>query len=408
MLKPTRTSVPAIRPVQGKPSAAKPAGMSQAATILQARMERRPAPPVYRPAPPPVTQPKTGLPSSFSGTVAPTPKGRALPVIQSRMPAPAFQSGRNFIRAGVVQRQVSAEEADEFLKGKKLTKFTDAQLVKQEVEKQKYQVEKQKYMPNFDSEVQEDVSLLQRRAELLLQGLRGQPQQMIGVPPSLKTEVYLPNSYLSHKKTRQQQRRHIDVEKGEIENRIVEIRDDKDATNVTAYLYIDGALTQLREPTNNVNPFGRPFGQSSPEITASEHDSEARLLNKVLETCRNDFAGSQYDEDEHTYELALVGPHGACDGCKDRLRLFKQQWKLLMEPAQGPRSLVITYFYTQETSKQRSNTTRYGWTEALVGEVEFTPKKTVQERKKGKNVSGTQKVSYSYRSMNTQTPGTPG
>ena len=79
MLKTPHPSIMAIKPAQQKSPAAKPVAVPQATAILQERMERR--------------------------------------------PAPAFQPGRNLIRAGVVQRQVTQEPIDRFLKGKKLTKF---------------------------------------------------------------------------------------------------------------------------------------------------------------------------------------------------------------------------------------------------------------------------------------------
>lgn len=395
MLKPIRTFVPAMKPIQPKPPAAKPDGMSQAQTILQARMERRPAPPVYRPVVQPVTQPRMGLP----------PRTPALPINFNRMPVQ--QPSRNLNRITVVQRQVSQEQIDKFLKGKKLGKFADPGSVTQEIAKQKYAPDVQQYMPNFDQDNQEDMSALQGRAKALLKQQKKNPTRVPGLPPSLETQVYSPSTYYSEKKIRQGQKTHI-ARSEEIESKLVEIRDDNDAKNVTAYLYIDDILTQLREPNTRVNPFGKPFDPDSLEITTSEHDAEALLLHKVLETYRKHFQTSQYDEDQYSYQLALVGPHGACDGCKDRLRLFKQQWQQLMQTALGPRTLVITYFYTHGSSQQRKNTTRYGWNEELYTSFTFTPEKTREDRKNKKKSGGPKNLTYYYRSMNVQTPGNPG
>ena len=283
----------------------------------------------------------------------------------------------------------------------------------------KYAVEVQQRMPNFDIESQEDISKLQQGAQLLLNRLQENKPQALGLPPSLLGEInwptmkvqigqlnkgnkgkkefieksYVPSAYLKAKQVRQGNKTHVNLtERVEVEERLEAIQESNDATNVRLFLYIDGTLElearkDIPEPPQQGNPFYRPFSQTSQEITSSEHDTETRLLTSALATCRLNSQITQFDEEGHVYELALVGPHGPCDGCKDRLRAFKVQWKQLFQGAPGSRRLVITYFYTQKKSLQRSETSVYGWDEAL--EKKLNPKQK-------------DSPTYYYRSLNTE------
>ncbi|PYP91200.1 MAG: hypothetical protein DMG65_08480 [Candidatus Angelobacter sp. Gp1-AA117] len=66
---------------------------------------------------------------------------------------------------------------------------------------------------------------------------------------------------------------------------------------------------------------------------------------------------------------------------------------------------MITYFYTHASSKQRQNTSRYGWNEELYTKFTFTPEKTRQDRKNKNKSGGPENLTYYDRSMNVETLG---
>ena len=313
---------------------------------------------------------------------------------------------------------VTQEQIDEFLRGKNLARFALGQ-TGQEIVKQKYVTDLQRSIPHFDTQNQQDVSRLQQRAAVLLEGLRRNKPQQMGLSPSLlgeihwptrkiqkeqsgkgkkqqkqfEDEIFVPSAYFVEKKRKQALKVHIDISgRAEVEKRLEAIQGSTDAANVRLFLYINGTLqlevsSAIDEPPRHGNPFYNPFNLSTQEATISEHDTETRLLTNALAACRSNSQATEWEEEAHTYELALVGPHGACDGCKDRLRAFKVQWRQLFQRAHGARRLVITYFYTQKKSIQRSGTTVYGWDEAL--EKKLDPKQK-------------DSATYYYRSMNSE------
>jgi hypothetical protein len=380
--------------------------------LLQAGIERRPAPAVYRPAPPMTMQPKAPSAPLPGITLSNRPPGPP-PFLSASRPTQPFPTTKSILqrkavvpvpkmptvqmpRSSVIQRQVTETEIDNFLKGKKLVAFADQGRVWEEIGKTKYTSGKQQHMPNFDAEDYQDVKALQQRAKTLLDNNQ-QGQRATGLPPFLAPEIYSAQHYFQQKREKQQNKTHINVSKMEIEERLIAIRDSTDAGDVSVHLYIDNTVQNLPQQTPNANPFEHPFEQTNEEITNSAHDAEVQLLAKALAACRTHHQTHGQDQQQHTYELALVGPHGACDGCKDRLRAFKTQWRNLVRNAVGPRSLVITYFYTTAPALYRTPKSLYGWHEGQDARMEYQIKKQPKQKsKKG----GTGHFTYYYRSMN--------
>jgi hypothetical protein len=109
-------------------------------------------------------------------------------------------------------------------------------------------------------------------------------------------------------------------------------------------------------------------------------DGEASLLAKALTAFKNDLqAKLGWVAVEH--ELAIIGPAGACDGCKDKIRQFKAAWQGYARKAGYPRegthaTLTVSFYYVNSHyNRNRKNPglgtkkdglpTKYGWREAI-------------------------------------------
>jgi hypothetical protein len=63
------------------------------------------------------------------------------------------------------------------------------------------------------------------------------------------------------------------------------------------------------------------------------------------------------------HELAIVGPAGACDGCKDKIRKFKAAWDGFARKAGYPHrgsqaTLTVSFYYVNSHyNRNRKNTT---------------------------------------------------
>lgn len=225
----------------------------------------------------------------------------------------------------------------------------------------KYQNDIAQNMPNFSWWPFDDIEQLQQRAAHLLNQQQGRVT-LVGAPPQLAPEIYDSEAYFARKRATQGQKTHIAVSK--VEDEIEKKKKSVDAKNVTTLLFINGQKQTLPNTAQGEQTFSTPFSQgSNAEIYASSGDAEVKPLTKAMACCKADLETNRESTARRVYELALIGPYGACDGCKDRIRAFKAQWKQLKAGSRGERVLVITYFYTHISESFRSNTSLYGWKE---------------------------------------------
>lgn len=277
---------------------------------------------------------------------------------------------------------MTEEQARNFFRGKKLSGFADKKKVWELVKKPKYQPDIRRHLPNFVSDKQKDVEALRSFAEKLLGEVQG--QVVLGAPPKIAPEIYDTEAYFERKQLKQFEKTHINLSR--VEALIEQKKISKEASDVTAVLFISEAKQTLPSIEGS-QTFAKPFQQTNPEIVSSSGDGEVKPLTQALEKCKTDLNTNRQSQAARNYELALVGPYGACDGCKDRLRAFKTEWRELAKQSAGVRNLTITYFYTNTKEPFRQGKTLYGWNEQLEGTTsEETP--------------------YYYRSLNaTYTPG---
>ena len=145
------------------------------------------------------------------------------------------------------------------------------------------------------------------------------------------------------------------------------------ASEVGAKLFINGqpqVVTRVKpkpkEKVPHEDTFSIPYGTHNHEIDKSSGDGEVVVLAKALEILINDLK----TQGAHQHKLALVGPYGACDGCKDRIRSFKQQWNKAKTEANTAGSLLITYFYRNEAAPGPDRKdSQYGWHQSRQGSI---------------------------------------
>ena len=197
----------------------------------------------------------------------------------------------------------------------------------------------------------------------------------LGVPMSKQGKIGLKyadyDDYVAKKKQRQGQiSQHINAR--DVENMIRGATGG--ASEVEAKLFINGQpQTVTRErprlKLQHEDAFSIPFGNHNHEINKSRNDGEVVVLAKALEILVNDLNA----QGTHLHKLALVGPYGACDGCKDRIRLFKQAWRKAKTDANTAGSLVITYFYRNQAAPGPDRKdSQYGWDQARQNSIDGT------------------------------------
>lgn len=136
-------------------------------------------------------------------------------------------------------------------------------------------------------------------------------------------------------------------------NRII---GSNDATAVHTFVYVDN---QQRQPTANaefIDLLKHP-AQKHVEHVVSDEDAEVRPLSAALGCFEADMIDSGARQNI-THRMALIGPYGACDGCKDRIRLFKNLWREMARqyrPGMAT-NLVVTYFYHKVSTQHRAVT----------------------------------------------------
>lgn len=161
-------------------------------------------------------------------------------------------------------------------------------------------------------------------------------------------------------------------------------------------LYVDGQeVPKEPAPPQFVQLFKITGGQESAVHTMSEKDAEVECLAQALETFRIALAQRSLGVRTH-HHLVLIGPCGACDSCKERMKLFKQRWHDLANRHgfQGMKSatLYMSYIFKENKDthrhvpqlhgKPRNVQDVYGWKEAVpieIGDEEF---KIRQHRKR--------------------------
>ncbi len=202
------------------------------------------------------------------------------------------------------------------------------------------------------------------------------PVRIIGTPPSQGGKVgggkkYSSlSNYTNRKREKQGTRTHVPYSQVEKVARSAK----GNPSQVALVVNITGAEPVILGPgkgsMDHAQYFQVPFSQHNHEIDTSQNDGEVAQLSHAYGLCLADFADHEQNppDSARVHEIALVGPWGPCDGCKERIRAFKAKW---LEQATANRCsarLVMTYFYRYEGSTQRSETTYYGYFEALVGE----------------------------------------
>jgi hypothetical protein len=145
---------------------------------------------------------------------------------------------------------------------------------------------------------------------------------------------------------------------------------------VRTQAFINGQSVAIGQDNHYVAVFRQPAGKHT-EHAISEDDGEVQKLSAALVLFESDFRDFN-PETRNTvrHELALVGPYGACDGCKDRIRLFKNIWRELSREFKQRyglyAELIVSYVYrenfslnrTHKTSGQKEKTL-YGWDEGV-------------------------------------------
>ncbi len=195
-----------------------------------------------------------------------------------------------------------------------------------------------------------------------------------GVPPSTVIKIgpgkkYKDISdYIRAKQSRQQAGTHIEVDS--IKSWLKRASGSPSNASVVILLPDSGPIHYDQGNCIHTydNLFSIPFLIHNHEIDESKNDGEVGVLSSAYAACMNDFQG--HEGGTRIHRIALIGPFGACDGCKVRIKKFKSEWLLLAHRAKCSAELVITYFYRHEADLYRNKSTQYGYFEAQKGRME--------------------------------------
>lgn len=202
-------------------------------------------------------------------------------------------------------------------------------------------------------------------------------RRRVGVPPSAEVKIgkgakYTSESnYRDRKILKQQGREHVSPDL--VEKTLKKASGG--AEQVSLVLRIAGGDPIVVAPgagsDEHAHFFSVPFSRHNHEIDTSSNDAEVRQLSTAYDLCLKDFLTHQYTEstEPRLHHVALVGPWGPCDGCKERIRAFKSHWQQAAAENNCSARLVLTYFYRYEARGiSRQGETYYGYYEALRGD----------------------------------------
>lgn len=194
--------------------------------------------------------------------------------------------------------------------------------------------------------------------------LKSPPAYILGVPPSKLTKIGLKyadyDDYVARKKIKQANI--APVAESDVHETLKAATGG--ASEVSAQVIVDGRAKTTKTSTTHKDLFSVPFTEHhNHEITDSQNDGEVAALSGALDVLIKDLKETTSN---HQHKLALVGPYGACDGCKDRIKKFKQRWLDEKQKARAANAtLLITYFYRNVAAKAEIRPkTMYGWKEA--------------------------------------------
>ena len=198
--------------------------------------------------------------------------------------------------------------------------------------------------------------------------------EFIGVAPSVRTPTLDISTYLNRKAQNQQLKQHVPygmvkaafkkTSGGPPDVKVkLQLKTGKSGliAKVPPRLKTDSTFIGFREALST------PFSQHNhEEILNSGEDGEVDVLATALYHCHTDLHRERTERRQHL--LAILGPFGPCDGCKDRIKAFKAEWRRIAREAGTSGDLTITYFYRHPSGLFRSESTLYGYNEAQRGE----------------------------------------
>lgn len=179
-------------------------------------------------------------------------------------------------------------------------------------------------------------------------------QHLVGRAPSSRNQQ--PRHHFSQQKVaRQKQMTHIDI--GFIpDDELNRIVGSEDPTAVNMRVFVDNELRDPKPSAEFAELLQHP-AQKHIEHVVSNEDAEVMPLSSALAHFEADMIDSE-GRQAILHRLALIGPYGACDGCKDRLRLFKNLWREMARQYRPglATNLVVTYFYHKVSVEHRKVT----------------------------------------------------
>lgn len=231
------------------------------------------------------------------------------------------------------------------------------------------------------------------------------PEPFPGLPPSqvpdLKqeeedTKKYASKSkYVERRSLHQQQDRHVNIEPETLEKLLLGV-EGKPANYMMGVAHIDGVPQPFAVSTTWKSDLETPFphDHKGEEYDVSKGDVEVGFLSGALDLFAGDLKknmfSSTWDSEPAVHELVLADNFGACDGCKDRIKRFKQLWHELAQEFQSRAQLKVTYVYHETFEQSRSGSkSLYGWHEATFKTLELS-----SPRKVGKKGRTETRLSY--------------
>jgi len=186
------------------------------------------------------------------------------------------------------------------------------------------------------------------------------PERMLGVPPSKIGKIGLKyanyDDYVAKKTQKQLGTTHVAID-DDISARLGASK-SSGASDVSVKVFVNTAEKWAVPSNTYKNELATPFNAHNHEITESKNDGEVRPLSGALDMFVADFKKAT----AHNHKIAIVGRYGACDGCKERIRKFKEIWR--REKGQLTGTLTVTYFYLEYAAEYDRTKSRYGWREA--------------------------------------------
>jgi hypothetical protein len=136
-----------------------------------------------------------------------------------------------------------------------------------------------------------------------------------------------------------------------------------DPQNVRALFRVNGArVDEVDAADAEIDPEIETPDRGDPQVTSTTDDGEVPELKKALKSFIAYMATARQPRERFT--LALSGPYGPCNGCKQRIQRFLALWQgkvreLLAVGVQA--ELIVTYQYSNAPQVMRDN--YYGWRE---------------------------------------------